>query len=210
MVEENDALNDVENVTDYTKLLRQKLNSGIRTEMLHGKMKADKKQEIMNQFAQGNIDVLVSTTVIEVGINVPNATVMLIENAERFGLAQLHQLRGRIGRGKEQSYCIFMNHSSKQENNNRLKILNDSNDGFYIAEQDLKLRGPGDLFGIRQSGVMEFRIADIYQDAELLKKISVTVDQLLLEDRDLQLSQHQALKACLRENATKLIDFKSI
>ena len=210
MVEENEALNDVENVTDYTKLLREKLNPKIRVEMIHGKMKADQKQEIMDQFAKGNIDVLVSTTVIEVGINVPNATVMLVENAERFGLAQLHQLRGRIGRGKEQSYCIFMNHSEKPENNKRLKILNDSNDGFYIAEQDLKLRGPGDLFGIRQSGLMEFKIADVYQDASFLKKISQTVDHLLAEDEDLMQSRNAALREYLEENTTKLIDFKSI
>ena len=210
MVEENEALNDVENVTDYTKLLREKLDPKIRVEMIHGKMKAVQKQEIMGQFAKGNIDVLVSTTVIEVGINVPNATVMLIENAERFGLAQLHQLRGRIGRGKEQSYCIFMNHSENPENNKRLKILNDSNDGFYIAEQDLKLRGPGDLFGIRQSGLMEFKIADVYQDASFLKKISQTVDHLLAEDEDLMQSENRALREYLEDNTTKLIDFKSI
>ena len=210
MVEENEALHDVENVTDYTGLLREKLNTKIRVEMIHGKMKADQKQEIMDQFAKGNIDVLVSTTVIEVGINVPNATVMLVENAERFGLAQLHQLRGRIGRGKEQSYCIFMNHSEKPENNKRLKILNDSNDGFYIAEQDLKLRGPGDLFGIRQSGLMEFKIADVYQDAALLKKISQTVDHLLAEDEELIQNSNGALREYMEENTMKLIDFKSI
>ena len=210
MVEENEALHDVENVTDYTRLLREKLNTKIRVEMIHGKMKADQKQEIMDQFAKGNIDVLVSTTVIEVGINVPNATVMLVENAERFGLAQLHQLRGRIGRGKEQSYCIFMNHSEKPENNKRLKILNDSNDGFYIAEQDLKLRGPGDLFGIRQSGLMEFKIADVYQDAALLKKISQTVDHLLAEDEELIQNSNGILREYLEENTMKLIDFKSI
>lgn len=203
-------MHDVENVTDYTGLLREKLNTKIRVEMIHGKMKADQKQEIMDQFAKGNIDVLVSTTVIEVGINVPNATVMLVENAERFGLAQLHQLRGRIGRGKEQSYCIFMNHSEKPENNKRLKILNDSNDGFYIAEQDLKLRGPGDLFGIRQSGLMEFKIADVYQDAALLKKISQTVDHLLAEDEELIQNSNGALREYMEENTMKLIDFKSI
>ena len=210
MVEENEALHDVENVTDYTGLLREKLNTKIRVEMIHGKMRADQKQKIMDQFAKGNIDVLVSTTVIEVGINVPNATVMLVENAERFGLAQLHQLRGRIGRGKEQSYCIFMNHSVKPENNKRLKILNDSNDGFYIAEQDLKLRGPGDLFGIRQSGLMEFKIADVYQDAALLKKISQTVDHLLAEDEELIQNSNGALREYMEENTMKLIDFKSI
>ena len=148
----------------------------------------------MDQFAKGIIDFLVSTTVIEVGINVPNATVMLVENAERFGQAQLHQLRGRIGGGKEQSYCIFKNQSEKPENNKRIKILNDSNDGFYIAEQDLKLRGPGDLFGIRQSGLMEFKIADVYQDAALLKKIRQTVDHLLAEDEEIKQNSNCTLR----------------
>ena len=122
----------------------------------------------MGRFAAGEIDVLVSTTVIEVGINVPNATVMMVENAERFGLAQLHQLRGRVGRGSAQSYCIFMSGNQSKDTMERLKILEDSNDGFHVAEQDLKLRGPGDLFGIRQSGELNFVLADIYQDAAIL------------------------------------------
>ena len=157
----------------------------------------------MDQFAKGNIDVLVSTTVIEVGINVPNATVMLVENAERFGLAQLHQLRGRIGRGKEQSYCIFMNHSEKPENNKRLKILNDSNDGFYIAEQDLKLRGPGDLFGIRQSGVLEFRMGDVFQDSRVLEQASEAAGRILEEDAELALPKHEKLKERLEAAMAK-------
>ena len=160
----------LENVVDYGEKLKSTLPPEIHVEILHGKMKPADKKRIMDAFASGDIHVLVSTTVIEVGINVPNATVMMVENAERFGLAQLHQLRGRIGRGKEQSYCIFVSGSDNDASMKRLKILHQSNDGFYIAEEDLKLRGPGDLFGIRQSGVMEFRIADIYQDAELLKK----------------------------------------
>ncbi len=153
---------------------------------------------------------LVSTTVIEVGINVPNATVMMVENAERFGLAQLHQLRGRIGRGKSQSYCIFIDGAGKEKTTERLKILNSSNDGFYIAEEDLKLRGPGDLFGIRQSGAMEFKIADIYQDAGLLKKISITVDHLLNEDRMLESEKYARLKKYLSENAGNFVDFRTI
>ena len=132
----------------------------------------------MEAFARNEIQVLVSTTVVEVGVNVPNATVMMIENAERFGLAQLHQLRGRVGRGKYQSYCIMVAALKNDETMERLSIMNQSNDGFYIAEEDLKLRGPGDLFGIRQSGELEFKIADIYQDAALLKLANEAVHTL--------------------------------
>ena len=127
------------------------------------------------------IDVLVSTTVIEVGINNPNATVMMIENAERFGLAQLHQLRGRVGRGSLQSYCIFINVKKTEESMERLKVLEDSNDGFFIASEDLRLRGPGDFFGISQSGDINFRIADIYKHADMLRlaqDLSLIIDDI--------------------------------
>ena len=133
----------------------------------------------MNRFAANEIQVLVSTTVIEVGINVPNATVMMVENAERFGLAQLHQLRGRVGRGKYQSYCIFMSGSKSKDTKKRLEILKNTNDGFKIASEDLKLRGPGDLFGIRQSGLMDFKLGDIYQDAKLLQYASEAAEWIM-------------------------------
>lgn len=211
MVEASDAdMEEIQNVTDYGEKLRMMLPEDVHVEILHGKMKPADKKRIMEAFAEGDIHVLVSTTVIEVGINVPNATVMMVENAERFGLAQLHQLRGRIGRGKSQSYCIFIDGAGKEKTTERLKILNNSNDGFYIAEEDLKLRGPGDLFGIRQSGAMEFKIADIYQDAELLKKISITVDHLLNEDRMLESEKYVCLKQYLDENAGNFIDFRTI
>lgn len=168
MVEESENL-EVENVTDYTETLRQVMPPSIRIETLHGKLKTAQKNDIMERFAAGEVDILVSTTVIEVGINVPNATVMMVENAERFGLAQLHQLRGRVGRGKEQSYCIFMAGNTSKETMERLNILGNSNDGFFVAQEDLKLRGPGDLFGVRQSGELDFVLADIYQDAPILK-----------------------------------------
>ncbi len=174
MVEESETT-EAENVEDYTKKLREEMPK-LHIEGLHGQMSAELKNDIMERFSSGIIDVLVSTTVIEVGINVPNATVMLIENAERFGLAQLHQLRGRVGRGKAQSYCIFISTSKKKETKERLDIIGSSNDGFYIAEQDLKLRGPGDFFGIRQSGDMAFKIADIYSDAGILKKAKECAD----------------------------------
>lgn len=192
MVEESEMI-DAENVLDYTKILRQNL-PGIRVEYLHGKMKGKEKNKIMEEFAAGEIQVLVSTTVIEVGVNVPNATVMMIENAERFGLAQLHQLRGRVGRGDEQSYCIMVNASGNKEKNRRLDVLNKSNDGFYIASEDLKLRGPGDIFGIRQSGDLEFQLADIYTDAVTLKKVSEDVNRLLEQDENLEQEENQELK----------------
>ena len=168
MVDESDTL-DVTNVTEYTDTLRAALPLGIRVEMLHGQMSPTDKNSIMEEFLLGNIHVLVSTTVIEVGINNPNATVMMVENAERFGLAQLHQLRGRVGRGSKQSYCIFINGKESKESTERLQVLENSNDGFFIAGEDLKLRGPGDFFGIRQSGDVIFNLADIYNHADMLK-----------------------------------------
>ena len=183
MVEESDEL-ELENVTDYTEKL-QKILPMVRIACLHGKMKPKEKNEIMERFAAGDIQILISTTVIEVGINVPNATVMMVENAERFGLAQLHQLRGRVGRGSAQSYCIFMSGSKGKETRKRLEVLNKSNDGFYIASEDLKLRGPGDLFGIRQSGILEFRMGDVFQDSAVLGQASEAAGRLLKEDPQL-------------------------
>lgn len=148
----------------------------------------------MERFAAGEIQILVSTTVIEVGVNVPNATVMMIENAERFGLAQLHQLRGRVGRGSHQSYCIMVNGSGGKDTMERLDILNRSNDGFYIASEDLKLRGPGDIFGVRQSGALEFRIGDVFTDANLLKQVSEEVNEILDDDPELEKEEHLELK----------------
>ena len=152
------------------------------------------KNQIMDDFSKGNIDVLVSTTVIEVGINVPNATVMMVENAERFGLAQLHQLRGRIGRGGHQSYCIFISGKDNEDTKKRLEILNQSNDGFYIANEDLKLRGPGDFFGIRQSGMMDFVLADIYQHADLLKMASDSIHMLIEQGFSFRNLKNERLK----------------
>jgi len=170
--EENDELSDV---ISYTEELSSLIGNKAKIKYLHGKMKNDEKNQIMEEFSYGRIDILISTTVVEVGVNVPNATVMMIENADRFGLASLHQLRGRIGRGNAQSYCIFMSGNTSKEAMERLNILNKSNDGFKIAEEDMKLRGPGDVFGIRQSGEMAFNLGDIIGDADILKITSETV-----------------------------------
>ncbi len=193
MVEESD-LTDAENVLEYSEMLRSRFPEDIRVEALHGRMKAAEKNDIMERFLKNEIQVLVSTTVVEVGVNVPNATVMMIENAERFGLAQLHQLRGRVGRGRDQSYCIFLCASDSPQIRERLDILNHSNDGFEIANRDLQLRGPGDLFGVRQSGMMNFRLADIYADADLLALANEAAGRILSEDPDLSEPAHQALR----------------
>lgn len=196
LVEESEEM-EAENVTDYAKKLREALPPEIQLGVLHGQMKPAQKNEIMEQYVRNEIQVLISTTVVEVGVNVPNATVMMIENAERFGLAQLHQLRGRVGRGDAQSYCIMVNSTGSQTAGERLEILNRSNDGFQIASEDLKLRGPGDFFGIRQSGEMEFALADIYQDAAVLRQASAEVSEILGKDPDLRLEEHRNLRRCL-------------
>lgn len=209
MVEEGET-DELENVVSYTAKLKGILNPSIQIASLHGKMKAAEKNRIMEAFGSHKIDVLVSTTVIEVGINVPNATVMMVENAERFGLAQLHQLRGRVGRGNAQSYCIFMSKSRKPETMARLKILNESNDGFYIASQDLKLRGPGDLFGIRQSGALCFSLGDIYQDASILQNASEWADRILSQNGALEGEKYASLRKYLEHVPINEVDFRTI
>ena len=210
MVEEGES-EDLENVVDYTEKLRAALPPSVQVAYLHGKMRPADKNRIMEEFADKKIDVLVSTTVIEVGINVPNATVMMVENAERFGLAQLHQLRGRVGRGEFQSYCIFISTSDTKETMERLQILNHSNDGFHIASEDLKLRGPGDIFGIRQSGEFAFVLGDIYTDANILKEASDAVEQLLVSDPDLADDDSLALVNYFKEHtAVNVVDFRTI
>jgi len=205
-----DEDNKLENVVDYTEKLKNFLPSHIRIAYLHGKMRPNEKNSIMEAFGRHEIDVLVSTTVIEVGINVPNATVMMVENAERFGLAGLHQLRGRVGRGDAQSYCIFVSSNEEKKTMERLDILNKSNDGFFIASEDLRLRGPGDLFGIRQSGDYDFELADIYQDADILKSCSELVDFLMETDPLFEQSAHHRLKLYFETGQWNRLDFRSI
>ena len=203
MVEESEEI-EAENVIDYAQTLQKSLQAmipGICVEYLHGRMKAAEKQSVMERFSANEIQVLVSTTVVEVGVNVPNATVMMVENAERFGLAQLHQLRGRVGRGSAQSYCIFVYGIENDAVKKRLDILSSSNDGFEIARKDLELRGPGELFGLRQSGELNFQLADIYADAPVLQCAGDAAAKLLSEDPGLssdcgqQITHHMKMLA---------------
>lgn len=203
MVEESENM-EAENVMDYTEKLRTELPPAYRTAYLHGKMKPQEKNAVMEQFFKNEIQVLVSTTVIEVGVNVPNATVMMVENAERFGLSQLHQLRGRVGRGEHQSYCIFLHGTENKETMKRLEILNQSNDGFFVAREDLRLRGPGDFFGIRQSGLLEFKMADVFQDADVLKEADAAAAELKEDEVKLMLKKYRRLMEKIEEYGGEL------
>ena len=186
MVEENDELPDERKaVTAYAQKLQAEVFPDLKVAFVHGKMKAKEKDAVMVAFAAHETDILVSTTVIEVGVDVPNAAVMVIENAERFGLSQLHQLRGRVGRGKHQSYCILISDNQNEETKQRLKVMTKTADGFKIAEEDLRLRGPGDFFGQRQHGLPGLRIADIGCDTQLLKEAQQAAEDLLAEDPEL-------------------------
>jgi ATP-dependent DNA helicase RecG len=198
MVEESENL-DVESVIEYTHKLRKMIDPKISLAYLHGKMKAKEKNTIMADFAENKIQILVSTTVVEVGVNVPNATLMVIENAERFGLAQLHQLRGRVGRGQYQSYCILMTDTKNEKTKERLDILCKSNDGFVISEYDLKLRGPGDMFGIRQHGIIEFKIGNVFYDIQLLQKANEVAKKIIDIDPQLENDDYKGLKKKLND-----------
>lgn len=198
MVEESEQV-EAENVLDYAEKLKNALSQNIRIGILHGKMKPKEKNRIMQEFADHQIDLLVSTTVVEVGVNVPNATVMMIENAERFGLSQLHQLRGRVGRGSAQSYCIFMDRSGQKSKNERLSVLEKSNDGFFIAAEDLRLRGPGDFYGVRQNGQIQFALADIYTDAAIMKLAKEAADEVYDKTADLSEEEEKVLYELLEQ-----------
>lgn len=202
MVEESENI-EAENVQEYTDKLRRVMSPDIKVEYLHGQMKADQKNQIMERFSAGEIQILVSTTVIEVGVDVPNATVMMIENAERFGLAQLHQLRGRVGRGDAQSYCIFIYGQDSKKVKDRLDIMLKTNDGFKIASEDLKLRGPGDMFGVRQSGSMVFKIGDVFADSACLVEAGKAADCILSEDPELASEKYTYLKTRITSGISK-------
>ena len=195
MVEENEKQTELKSVMSYAQKLQEEVFTQFKVGYLHGKMKPKEKNAVMESFAARELDILVSTTVIEVGVNVPNATVIVIENAERFGLAQLHQLRGRVGRGKHQSYCVLVSDSKNKVTRERLKIMEKSTDGFVIADTDLKLRGPGEFFGTKQHGLPEMKIANLYTDAKLLKEVQKAVKAMLDADPTLGAPAYASLKA---------------
>lgn len=193
LVEESDEAGDLVSATEYYRRISQNEFRGYRVGLLHGQMKAEEKADVMARFASGEIQLLVATVVIEVGVDVPNAVVMLIENAERFGLSQLHQLRGRIGRGQEESTCVLLSDNRSEITQKRLKIMCDTNDGFAIAQEDLALRGPGDFFGQRQHGLPELHIASMTEDMEVLRKAGEAAQEMLAEDPALSKPEHRNL-----------------
>ncbi len=190
---------DLKAVTAYAAQLRERVFPELRVGFVHGRLKAKEKEEAMAAFSAGELDVLVSTTVIEVGVDVPNASLMIIENAERFGLSQLHQLRGRVGRGKHESFCVLVTASRSDTARERLRALCATNDGFEIAEEDLRLRGPGDFFGKRQHGLPQLKVADFAADMELLKEARQAAEELVAADRSLSKPAHRLLKKKVRE-----------
>lgn len=193
LVEENEKMN-LESVLNVYKRYKNEIFTEYEVAYIHGKMKNKEKEEIMKKFKEGSINILISTTVIEVGVNVPNASIMIIENADRFGLAALHQLRGRVGRGENKSYCILKSNNRSQNALERLKILEKSNSGFEVAEKDLTIRGPGDFFGIRQHGLPEFKLANLLTDVNLLKEAQVYAKQIIEEDRNLESKENKKIK----------------
>ncbi len=208
LVEESEAI-EAKSATELAERIAAEDFRDLKVGLIHGKMKPKNKDEIMKSFVQGDTDILVSTTVIEVGVNVPNATTMVIENAERFGLAQLHQLRGRVGRGEHQSYCILYNASKTSVSKERMKVMEKSNDGFEISEKDLELRGPGDFFGTRQHGLPEFKIANIYKDMEILKTAQEAAAEILQLDPELQKEENAQLKRKIGERFDQALNHLS-
>lgn len=205
LVEENEELN-MKSVTKICEKYKNEIFKDYRVELLHGKMKQKEKDEIMQEFKDGKINILVSTTVIEVGVNVPNANIIVVENSEHFGLAQLHQLRGRVGRGEYQSYCILKYKGSSPVAKERMKIMQDTNNGFIIAEKDLELRGTGEFFGTRQHGLPEFKIANLFKDIEMLKLVQSVAIKIESEDPKLELDKNKELKKLIKEKFTKRVE----
>ena len=205
LVEDSDDL-DLKSVTALAEKYKTEVYSEYRVEYLHGKMKAKEKDDIMNRFKNGEIDILISTTVIEVGVDVPNASIMIIENAERFGLAQLHQLRGRVGRGEYKSYCILKNKGHSKVCKERMKVMCQTNDGFVISEKDLELRGSGDFFGTAQHGIPELKIANLFENITELKEIQALASQIIENDPSLEQEKNYRLRKLIDEKFTSRIE----
>lgn len=205
LVEENEEIN-AQSVLDLAENYKKKIFPNYSVEYLHGKMKQKEKDEIMEQFKKGKIQILISTTVIEVGVNVPNASIMVVENAERFGLAQLHQLRGRVGRGETQSYCILKYQGNSEVIRQRMKVMQDTNDGFIISEKDLELRGTGEFFGTKQHGLPEFKIANLFTDMEILKETQTLANKIIQEDFNLEKEENKELKNMVQKKFKNRIE----
>ena len=204
MVEESETMEDLKAVTEFAEKLRKTVFKNYVVGVVHGKMPAREKERIMTEFYKGNIHALVSTTVIEVGVNVPNANTMVIENAERFGLSQLHQLRGRVGRGEYQSYCIMFCDSNGEVARERMKIMTETNDGFVISEKDLQIRGPGEFFGTRQHGLPEFKIANIYEDTDILVSSGQAAEYVMKNGREMSDADRKIIKTGLSKIFEKM------
>lgn len=198
LVEESEEIN-AKSVLELFEKYKTQVFKEFRVEYIHGKLKQKDKDQIMEEFKNGNIDILISTTVIEVGVNVPNASVMVIQNAERFGLAALHQLRGRVGRGEYKSYCILKYQGKSDYIRQRMKVMQETNDGFVISEKDLELRGSGEFFGTKQHGIPEFKVANLFEDMEILKKVQILAIKILEGDPNLDKKENLPLKETINK-----------
>ncbi len=207
LIEESEKL-EVKAATEMARHFQRDIFPHLRVGLLYGRMKGEEKEKVMQLFKEGRIDILVSTTVIEVGIDIPNASIMVIENAERFGLAQLHQMRGRVGRGDYQSYCLMLGSPASQEGRKRLQVMTETSDGFRIAEEDLELRGPGEFFGIRQSGMPELRIGDIASDMKLMELARREAGLILAADPELRDGEHYLLRQTLNRRFPTSFEFR--
>ncbi len=205
LVEGNEDI-DAKSVLELFENYKTKVFSEFRVEYIHGKLKQKEKDEIMDKFKNGEIDILISTTVIEVGVNVPNASIMVIQNAERFGLATLHQLRGRVGRGEYKSYCILKYQGKSDTIRERMRVMQQTNDGFVISEKDLELRGSGEFFGTKQHGIPEFKVANLFEDVEMLKGVQALAIKILEEDPNLEDEKNVLLKKNIEKKFTGKIE----
>ena len=206
LVEENEDMEGLQSVIELAEKYQKETFSEYKVAYLHGKMKPKEKDEIMERFKNGEIQILIATTVIEVGVNVPNASIMVVENAERFGLAQLHQLRGRVGRGEYQSYCILKYEGNSETIRQRMKVMCDTNDGFIISEKDLELRGSGDFFGTEQHGLPEFKIANLFEDIAVLKKVQKLALKIMEDDPLLEKEKNAKLNNLVKEKFSSRIE----